>query len=472
MSRPKRGGHPLLALFLVLLILVILALPWLYLQFSAFPWDDYRPMAAENEYPFDYADFSREGVLTVRLDKADLYALLLEYYPPEELLARASLPGMVRLELEELGFSLNPEETRVNMRLRALGFLHLPLQLRCALEEEGDGLRLRPETVFIGPLLHVSAETLAQRLERPDLVRSYLLSPADYGAAGVTLRAGEDEIRLSLPVPPMLPDLLDLNVLRISRVLALYGTEALPPAAAAAGGPGFAEAFRAAIAEGGARELLTSYLALGEEEAIRLLEEFTGNIPEGLLPDPGEVAARRSAALEQLAAGQRKYQTALETLRELFRAGRLVPAPGGFQLDGRPVSLSDLGWTGTEPEAWRPVYLFSSRSAHPVEGTALPEAQAEALPEGGIPMADLGLVMTFPRGERILLYRTAMDELVLLQLPEDGFRSIMDSARTPTLPTDEFPQQERWPLSPAPAADLMPGYFLLEDLFSLSSFLA
>ena len=130
MSGTKRGGRPLLALVLILLILVILALPWIYLQFAAFPWDDYRTLAAENEYPFDYADFTDAGELTVRLDKADLYSLLLEYCPPEELLSKYAPAGLVKPELEELGFSLQPEEARVNLRLRALGFLHLPLQLR------------------------------------------------------------------------------------------------------------------------------------------------------------------------------------------------------------------------------------------------------------------------------------------------------------------------------------------------------
>ena len=462
MPRRKRGGHPLLALFLVLLILLILALPWIYLQFSAFPWDDYRTLAAENRYPFDFADFTEDGELTLRLDKADLYSLLLEYYPPEELLSAYAPAGLVKPVLEELGFSLEPEEARVSIRLQALGFLHLPLQLRCSLAEEGDGLRITPETVYVGPLLHVSAETLARRLEQPDLVQSYLLSPGEYGAAGVTLRAGKDEVLLHLPVPPMLPDLLDLSVMRIARGLALYGVSSLPPAAEAALGPGFTEAFRDAIEDGSARELLTSYLAVGEEGVTEALEEYTAGIPEGYLPDPGEVSAQRSAALEQLAAGQRKYETALETLRDLLRNGKLVPVPGGFQRDGRPLSLSDLGWTGEEPGAWRPVYLCSDRSAHPVEGISLPDAAPEALPEEGVSKADLGLIMTFPHGEEILLYRTAGNELAVIQLPENVFRTLLDSQRTPTLLTDEFPQQERWLLTPAPAEDLMPVYYLLE----------
>ena len=463
MSGTKRGGRPLLALVLILLILALLALPWIYLQFAVFPWDDYRTLAAENEYPFDYADFTEEGELTVRLDKADLYSLLLEYCPPEELLSKYAPVGLVKPELEELGFSLEPEEARVNLRLKALSFLHLPLQLRCSLVEEGDGLRITPETVYIGPLLHFSAEKLAQRLGQPDLVRSYLISPGEYGAEGVTLRAGQDEVLLSATVPSMLPDLLDLSVLRISRGLALYGVQDLPPASAAALGPGFTEAFRTAIAAGTARELLTSYLAVGEAEVAQVLEEYTAGIPAGYLPDPEEIAAGRAAALEQLAAGQRKYQTALETLRDLFHTGKLVPVPGGFQLDGRPLTLSDLGWTGDEPEDWRPVYLCSLQSAHPVQGTALPDADPEALPEGGVPTADLGLAMTFPHGEKILLYRTAMDELAVIQLPEDNFRSILGMKRTPTLSTDEFPRQESWLLSEAPEADLMPVYYLLEN---------
>ena len=463
MSKTKSGSgkRAVITLIVILFILVILALPWVYLQFAAFPWDDYKTLAAENEYPFDYADFTEEGELTVCLDKADLYSLLLEYAPPEQLMAEYAPVGLVKLELEELGFSLKPEEARVSLRLRAMGFLHLPLQLRCSLEEKGDGLLLTPETVHIGPLLQLSAEKLAQRLGQPDLVRSYLLSPAEHGAEGVTLRAGEDEILLSLTLPSMLPDLLDLSVARISRGLALYGTEDLPPASAAALGPGFTEAFRCAIRDGSARELLTSYLAVGEEGVAELLEEYTANIPEGFFPDPGETAVQRREALDALAEGQRKYQDLLETLRELFRTGKLVPVPGGFQLAGRPAALSDLGWTGAEPASWRPVYLCSFKSAHPVAGTALPDADPEALPEGGVTQADLGLVMTFPHGETILLYRTAGKELVVIQLPQEIFRTLLAADRTPTLLTDEFPQQEKWLLTAAPAEDLMPVYYLL-----------
>ena len=464
MARTRAGGgkRAAIALILILLILLILALPWIYLQYAAFPWDDYRTLAAENEYPFDYADFSPEEGLTVRLDKADLYSLLLEYFPPEQLLSQVSLTGMVRLALEELGFSLEPEEARVNVRLEAMGFLHLPLQLRCSVEEAGDGLQITPETVYIGPLLHLSAEKLAQRLGQPDLVRPYLISPGEYGAEGMTLRAGQDEVLLNLPVPSMLPDLLDLSVMRISLGLTLYGTADLPPAAEAALGPGFTEAFRAAIRAGSARELLTSYLAVGEEGISEVLAQFTADIPAGYLPDPDTVAAQRREALEALAAGQRKVETALETLRDLFHSGKLTPVPGGFRLGDRPVSLPDLGWTGAEPEAWRPVYLCSLQSAHPIRGAALPDADPEALPEGGAATADLGLAMTFPHGDKILLYRTAMNELVVLQLPEEAYRSLLEADLTPTLLTDEFPGQERWLLTPAPAEDLMPVYYLLE----------
>ena len=52
--------------------------------------------------------------------------------------------------------------------------------------------------------------------------------------------------------------------------------------------------------------------------------------------------------------------------------------------------------------------------------------------------------------------------LAVIQLPENVFRTLLDSQSTPTLLTDEFPQQERWLLTPAPAEDLMPVYYLLE----------
>ena len=461
MPRRKRGGHPLLAFILVLLILLILALPWLYLRFADFRYDDWEALADGNREPYDFAAFSPEEGLTVRLDKADLYSLLREYAPPEKLMEEIpSLFGR-RPELQKLGFRLDPEEARISLRVK-LGFLSFPLQLRGKVEEERDGLCLALRSVYLGPLLHVSAEKLGELVHQPELAEELQISPAAFGAEGVTLRAGEDEVLLNLPVPPMLPDLLDLSVMRISRGLALFGVSSLPPAAEAALGPGFTEAFRDAIEDGSAREFLTSYLAVGEEGVTQALEEYTAGIPEGYLPDPGEVSAQRSAALEQLAAGQRKYETALETLRDLLRNGKLVPVPGGFQLDGRPLSLSDLGWTGEEPEDWRPVYLCSFQSAHPVQGTALPDADPEALPEGGVPTADLGLAMIFPRGEKILLYRTAGDELALIQLPEDSFRSILGMTRTPTLSTDEFPRQESWLLTEAPAADLLPVYYLLE----------
>ena len=137
------------------------------------------------------------------------------------------------------------------------------------------------------------------------LREDFTIDPADYGAEGLDLSVGMDEVRLTVPVPSMLPDLMDLNVSGISDLLAAAGVEDLPPAAAACLGPGFASAFRAAIREGTARDLLTSYLALGEEGVAELLAEYADQIPEGFLPDPEEVAAQRRAALELLAgAGQ------------------------------------------------------------------------------------------------------------------------------------------------------------------------
>ena len=302
--KSRSGGRAVVALIVILLILAILALPWVYLQFASFPWDDYKTLAAENEHPYDFADLSADNVLTVRLTKADLYSLLLEYYPPEELLKNAGLTSLVRVELEELGLSIQPNEARLSLRLRALGFLHLPAQLRCRVEEAGDGLLVTPETVYIGPLLHISAEKLAQRVGQPELAQPYLLSPKDHGAEGVTLRAGEDEVTLSAAVPELLPYMMDLNVTRLTLSLMLAGVEDLPPAAAAASGEGFAAAFRTAIREGTAWELLTSYLALGEEAVYQLLEEYAGEIPAGFLPDPAEVAAQRQAALDLLEQAQ------------------------------------------------------------------------------------------------------------------------------------------------------------------------
>ena len=76
MSVQKRGGHPLLAFFLILLILLILALPWIYLQFAAFPWDDYRTLAAENEYPFSFKaskdTITEKSSITSRLMKVSM----------------------------------------------------------------------------------------------------------------------------------------------------------------------------------------------------------------------------------------------------------------------------------------------------------------------------------------------------------------------------------------------------------------
>ena len=187
-SRKKQGRHPLLALILVLVVLLLLALPWLYLRFADFSYDDWKAMAAGNREPFDFADLSQEAELTVRLDKPDLYALLEEYAPPEKLLEQVPPILGTRPELQKLGVSLRADEARISLRLKLLGFVSLPLQVRASVTEAGDGIRLTPEALYIGPLVHVSADKLAELLRQPDLARSYLLDPADYGAEGVTLR--------------------------------------------------------------------------------------------------------------------------------------------------------------------------------------------------------------------------------------------------------------------------------------------
>lgn len=467
MSKPKekRGGHPVLGIIILVLILLILAAPWLYLRFTDFPYDDWEAMAAGNEAPFDYVDFTPEAELTVRLDKPDLYALLQEYAPPEKLLEQVPSIFGTRPELQKLGVNLRPDAVRLSLRLKLLGFLSLPLQLRGSVEEAGDGLRLTPTVLYIGPLVHISADKLADFLHMPDLAKGYTLLPADYGAEGVTLRLGTEEARLSFRLPPMLPDLLDLNVSGFARLLNLYD-QPLPPAGEAALGSGFTAAFRAAIRDGTTRELLTSYLALGDRTVWEMLEESTADLPAGIMPTQGEVEKAREEALALLAEGQRKYETALMTLRQLFRSGTALPVPGGFERDGRALSLSDLGWTGPAPAAWRPVYLFSMQSAHPVYAVPLPKAEEQnyvdpaALPEG-VTDADLGLLITLPHGETVLLYRTAHEELVMAPIPEEDYRDLMAAERTPTICTDIFPDQYDWPLTEAPAEDLMPAFNLL-----------
>ncbi len=469
-TKKTRGGHPVLGIILLLLILLILAAPWLYLRFTDFPYDDWEAMAAGNREPFDYVDFTPEAELTVRLTKPDLYALLQEYAPPEKLLELVPSVFGTRPELEKLGVSLRADQVRLSLRLKVLGFLSLPLQLRGSAAEEGDGIRLTPETLYIGPLVHISAEKLADLLHQPDLAKGYTLSPADYGAEGVTLRLGTEEAILRLAFPSMLPDLLDMSVTPFARLLDLYAAP-LPPAAGAALGSGFAEAFRAAIREGETGELLTSYLALGDRTVEEMLQEYTGSLPAGIMPDGEAVAEAREEALALLAEGQRKYETALMTLRQLFRSGTALPVPGGFERDGRALSLSDLGWTGPAPAAWRPVYLFSMQSAHPVYAVPLPKAAEQnyvdpaALPEG-VTDADLGLLITLPHGETVLLYRTAHEELVMAPIPEEDWQGLMAAERTHTLCTDIFPDQYAWPLTEAPAEDLMPVYYLLKELYS------
>lgn len=462
MSKPKekRGGHPVLGIIILVLILLILAAPWLYLRFTDFPYDDWEAMAAGNEAPFDYVDFTPEAELTVRLDKPDLYALLQEYAPPEKLLEQVPAIFGTRPELQKLGVNLRPDAVRLSLRLKLLGFLSLPLQLRGSVEEEGDGLRLTPTVLYIGPLVHISADKLADLLHMPDLARGYVLLPADYGAEGVTLRLGTEEARLSFRLPPMLPDLLDLNVSGFARLLNLYD-QPLPPAGEAALGSGFTAAFRTAIREGTTRELLTSYLALGDRTVWEMLEESTADLPAGIMPTQAEVEKAREEALALAGAGQRRYETALETLRELYRSGAAFPVPGGFTLEGQPLTLEDLGWTGPAPEAWRPAFVFSRESAHPVHSLPVSRhAEPEALPEG-MPYTDIGLLITFPHGETAFLYQTAFDELALIPLPEDSFREFIAAERTPTICTDVFPDQYDWPLTEAPAEDLMPAFNLL-----------
>ena len=460
--KPHKGRRTVIALLVLFFILLLLALPWLYLRFADFPYDDWEAMAAGKREPFDYVDLTPEALLTVRLDKADLYALMQTYAPPEKLLEQAPTILGTRPELQKLGVDLEAREVRLSLRVKLLGFLSLPLQLRGSAAEEGDGIRLTPTVLYIGPLVHISAEKLADLLHMPDLVRGYVLSPADYGAEGVTLRLGTDEARLSLQLPPLLPDLLDLNAAPFARLLDLYDAP-LPPAAEAALGTGFTNAFRKAIREGNTRELLTSYLALGDRTVTMLLEAYTADLPAGIAPDPAEVTKAREAALALLAEGQRKYETAHTALRELYRSGTAVPVPGGFALEGSALTLADLGWTGPDPAAWRPVYLFSRESAHPVHSVPVSShAEPGAQPEGTT-FADVGLLITFPHGETALLYRTAFDELVVMCLPEEEFRTLLASERTPTLCTDLFPNQYDWPLTEAPAEDLMPVFYLLSE---------
>jgi hypothetical protein len=465
-TRSRSGRRVGLALVLILLVLAILAAPWLYLFYSALPYDDWERLAAENAEPFAFAAYTPQGELSLELDKADLYTLLLEYADPRQMLEEAArdLPRALDPKLERLGFTLSPEELRLAFRLKLFGFLPLPLQVRAEVSRAGDGLAVTPKSLYLGPWVHISAQRLAGWLREPLLAETQRISPAEYGAQGVTLRAGEDAVLLDLQTPLLLPELLDVNVTRISRLLAMLGAEELPPAASAALGPGFAAAFREAVETGGAWELLASYLARGEEAVDALLREFAADLPAGMLPDAEKVASLRREALSGAAEGQRRYLDLLEALRSLYREGELTLAPGGFLYAGRALELRDLGWTGPEPEFWRPVYLSSLTDDHPVAAEDMPRCDSlpctdpAALPEGA-DRVDLGLLLAMADGAPGLLYRTAAGELVLRVLNRELAAPLLQAEQTPALLSDEVTLFCLW--VPVSTAEDLPPVCLL-----------
>ena len=122
-TKRKTGKRAVIALIVILFILVLLALPWIYLQFAAFPYDDYRTMAAENKEPFDFVDFTPEGELTVRLTKADLYFLGLN-----------GTPNAAARRIELLTALNLPKNLSANAMLDALNSLYAPEEVSAAVK--------------------------------------------------------------------------------------------------------------------------------------------------------------------------------------------------------------------------------------------------------------------------------------------------------------------------------------------------
>ena len=159
-ERTKRRGHAgvIVLLIVIVMLALICAAPFVYNRLADYEYDDYAALDAANAERLSLSADADGEHLLFRMDKADVYSELLEDGFTEQI--RDALGS--RATLEQIGYSLTPEQAQIRMALKLFGFFPLQLQANAAVEVDGSAVRAQLTDVQLGPWIRLTAEKLAR----------------------------------------------------------------------------------------------------------------------------------------------------------------------------------------------------------------------------------------------------------------------------------------------------------------------
>ena len=441
----KRRGHGGLIVLAVIVILLALicAAPFIYNAISRFTYDDYAALAAANADPADLSAADDGTGQILRLDKADVYSLLLSSGAKDRI--EEALAG--RATLERIGYSLSPDRAEVRMALKVLGFLPVQMQANAAVGVDSAAVRARLTDVQIGPWIRLSAEKAAGLTGVEALREPFEFSLEDYTKP---LRVDRiwienDGVALSSRLLDAVLDEVAAQAGIYPRLLRLYYGAEAPAAALALLGEGRADFLRAGCASAESmRAALRDVTAFGEEAYRASLKADLDGLPVDLGSGLDAAPAVRAAALEQIAAAQERYAESQLSLRKRYW-DKQVTLTAARLLDSGGAPLED-----SLPADWgaRVVLMYNAnydaivktnegnpRLQVPIPGlpmmSELPRDGWDALPPEGDGPFDLTLAVRMPSGDCAIVFLTPEDEFGLSLIAEETYRELVEAERLP-----------------------------------------
>ena len=387
-----------------------------------------------------------DGTLTVRLTRPDIYWYGQRYGILDQVHRR-----LEEAEAEAMGFRIADGRLTVYARCRTVG---LPLSYRaaCAVSWQDGALVLTPEKVWIGRNLSLP------KSRWPDLFEEPLRLSLDSMDASVTDAATEGDalvlrlegIRSSLSGQLVSDDGM-LEALRVfggldtdNEIVAFYLSldgDAVP----------MEDARALCLAGEDAYASLTELLAYSLPESVPSVWESRGDFLRRTLGRPlSERAARSRGELDSwIDAEQLRYEKLLTSVREMYKSGALAIGRNGFvTVNGQqpldPGSLTTLSVTATD---CRFVLLYSPNAPRELCIGDMPvidalartekDVMADRLVSGGV--YDLGVALTSEGGVPLLLSRKADGTIVLREIGQDLYVSLLVERGIPVLDMDTLP---------------------------------
>ena len=388
-----------------------------------------------------------DGTLTVRMTRPDIYWYGQRYGVLDEVYRK-----LEAADAAAMGFRIADGRLTVYARCRTVG---LPLSYRavCAVGWEDGALVLAPEKVWLGRRISLPKSRWPDLFEEP-----LRLSLDSLGASVTDVRTEGDALILRLDgIRSSLSGQLssDRGVLEALRVFGGLDTEnrivafhlGLEDAAVPM------EAARSlCLSEEDAYEALTELLAYSLPESVPSVWESRGDFLRRTWGKPlSERTARTRDELDSwIDAEQLRYEKLLTSVREMYKGGALAVGPNGFvSVNGAqpldPASLTTLSVTATD---CRIVLLYSRNAPWELCTGDMPviddlprvgaDDMDQRLVSGGV--YDLGVTLTSEGGVPLLLSRKADGTIVLREIGEDLYVSLLVERGIPILDTDSLPQ--------------------------------